>query len=118
MYFRVSIIGTSKKKNKVWNRIKAGVVKNLYFSSKKTVPNSHGQAVAHAPGDQTCWPTQYLHTCWPTQYLHTCTCTHAGLYMHLHTCWPTQYLHTCWPTHAPAHRLDRKSTRLNTRHSS
>lgn len=54
MYFRVSIIGTSKKKNKVWNRIKAGVVKNLYFSSKKTVPNSHGQAVAHAPGDQTC----------------------------------------------------------------
>lgn len=84
MYFRVSIIGTSKKKNKVWNRIKAGVVKNLYFSSKKTVPNSHGQAVAHAPGDQTCWPTQYLHTCLPT---HAATHMTAFIliYVNLHT---------------------------------
>lgn len=88
MYFRVSIIGTSKKKNKVWNRIKAGVVKNLYFSSKKTIPNSHGQAVAHAPGDQTCWPTHA-----PTHMLaytvpthmppYTCSYTHDSIHTHI-----------------------------------
>lgn len=60
-----------RKKEKVWERIKARVVKNMYFSSKKTVPNSHGKLVGtQAPGDPR---------------MHTGAYTHDGTHAHIYT---------------------------------